>query len=115
MFGKLKKSAQNFRKEGEAMRVIQLLIYSTFAFMFFILVSVSFFDILHPIPDTETRTVKKINESIYRLYLQDYVVAGKFYNDDGYFLVVYNEKSKDFDIKEVEEEYWKNQQIGQFY
>jgi hypothetical protein len=29
--------------------------------------------------------------------------------------VVYNEKSKDFDIKEVEEEYWKNQQIGQFY
>ncbi|MDY4345720.1 hypothetical protein SPD57_03300 [Streptococcus sp. BJSWXB6CM1] len=96
------------------MREMKLLIYSTFAFMLFLILSVNFIDILIPLPDTETKTVQKIDETIYHFYLKDGIVTGKFYNDDGYFLVVYNEKSKDFEIEKVEEKYWEHQQIDQY-
>lgn len=96
------------------MRELKLLIYSTVAFMLYVFLSVNFITILYPIPETKTVTVKKIDETIYYLTPKDDIVTSKFYNDDGYFLVVYNEKSKDFDIKEVEKEDWEHQEIDQY-
>lgn len=96
------------------MREMKLLIYSTFAFMLYFMLAANFVTILYPIPETKTVTVDKIDETIYYFEPKDDIVTSKFYNDDGYFLVVYNEKSKDFNIKEVEEKYWKDQQIGQY-
>lgn len=93
---------------------MKLLIYSTFAFMLYFMLAANFVTILYPIPETKTVTVDKIDETIYYFEPKDDIVTSKFYNDDGYFLVVYNEKSKDFNIKEVEEKYWKDQQIGQY-
>lgn len=96
------------------MREMRLLVYSTFAFMLYVCLSVNFVSIMIPIPETKTVTVEKIDETIYFFEPKDDIVTSKFYNDNGYFLVVYNEKSKDFDIKKVEEERWKNQQINQY-
>lgn len=97
------------------MRMLKLWIYSTFAFMLYFFLSVNLVTILYPIPETKTVTVKKIDETIYHFTPKDDIVTSKFYNDEGYFLVVYNEKSKDFDIIEVEEEIWKNKDIDRYY
>lgn len=96
------------------MKALQAFIYSTIGFVFFVMVTVNFFDILMPIPPKEIRTVQKIDETIYYFTPRNDIVTSKFYNDDGYFLVVYNEDSKDFDIKEVEEEDWEHQEIDQY-
>lgn len=96
------------------MKVLQGFIYSTIAFVFFVMVTVNFFDILMPIPPKEIRTVQKIDETIYYFTPRNDIVTSKFYNDDGYFLVIYNEDSKDFNIKEVEEEDWKHQEINRY-
>ena len=83
--------------------------------MLYFFLSVNLVTILYPIPETKTVTVKKIDETIYHFTPKDDIVTSKFYNDEGYFLVVYNEKSKDFDIIEVEEEIWKNKDIDRYY
>lgn len=97
------------------MREMRLLVYSTFAFMLYFFMSVNFIDLLIPIPETKTVTVNKIDETIYYFTPKDDIITGKFYNDDGYFFVVYNEESKEFDIKKVEEEIWKNKDINRYY
>lgn len=96
------------------MKALQAFIYSTIGFMFFVMVSVNFIGILMPTPPKEIRTVQKIDETIYYFTPRNDIVTSKFYNDEGYFLVVYNEDSKDFDIKEVEEEDWEQQEIDQY-
>ena len=93
------------------MRAMKLLIYSTFAFMLYVLLGTSFATILYPVPETKTVTVEKIKETIYYFTPEDHMITSKFYNSDGYFLVVYNEKSKDFDIEKVKEGIWKNKDI----
>lgn len=97
------------------MREMRLLVYSTFAFMLYIFLSVNFISLLIPIPETKTVKVNKISETIYYFTPKDRTITGKFYNDDGYFLVVYNEKSEDFEIQKVEEEVWENKQIDRYY
>lgn len=94
------------------MREMKLLIYSTFAFMLYFILGTTFATILYPVPETKTVTVEKINEIIYDFTSEDHMVTSKFYNSDGYFLVVYNEKSKNFDIEKVEEGIWKNKEIN---
>ena len=97
------------------MRELRLLVYSTFAFMLYVFLSVNFVTLLNPVPETKTVTVKKIDETIYYFTPRNDIVTSKFYNNEGYFLVVYNEDSKDFDIKEVEEEEdWEQQEIDQY-
>lgn len=97
------------------MREMKILVYSTFAFMLYFFIAVNFVTLLNPIPETKTVTVKKIDETIYYFTPDDHTITGKFYNNDGYFLVVYNEESKDFDIEKVEEEIWENKQINRHY
>ena len=97
------------------MREMRLLVYSTFAFMLYFFMSANFIDLLIPIPETKTVTVNKIDEFIYYFTPYDHTITGKFYNNDGYFLVVYNEKSEDFEIQKVEEEVWENEQIDRHY
>lgn len=97
------------------MREMRLLVYSTFAFMLYFFMSANFIDLLIPIPETKTVTVNKIDETIYYFTPDDHTITGKFYNNDGYFFVVYNEDSKDFDIKKVEEEDWEHQEIDRYY
>lgn len=96
------------------MREMKLLVYSTFAFMLYVFLSVNFVTLLNPVPETKTVTVKKIDETIYYFAPKDDIVTSKFYNDEGYFLVVYNEKSEDFSIEKVEEERWEYQQINRY-
>lgn len=96
------------------MRELRLLVYSTFAFMLYVFLSVNFATLLNPVSETKTVTVKKIDETIYYFTPKDDIVTSKFYNDEGYFLVVYNEKSEDFSIEKVEEERWEYQQINRY-
>ena len=97
------------------MREMRFLVYSTFAFMLYFFLSVNFIDLLYPIPERQTVTVKKIDETIYYFTPKDDIITGKFYNDDGYFLVVYNEESKEFNIEKVEEEIWEYKDIDRYY
>lgn len=96
------------------MREMKLLIYSTFAFMLYFFIGANFVT-LYPIPEQKTVTVEKIDEYIYHFTPENNTVTSKFYNSEGYFLVVYNEESKDFDIKKVEEEIWEHQKIDRYY
>lgn len=90
---------------------MKLLIYSTFAFILYVLLGTTFATILYPVPESKTVTVQKTNETLYYFTPEDHMITSKFYNDEGYFLVVYNEDSKDFDIKEVEEDVWESKRI----
>ena len=94
------------------MREMKILIYSTFAFMLYFMLASNFVTLMSPSPEVQTITIKKMHPTVYYFTPEDHTVTGKFYNNDGYFLVVYNEKSKDFDIKEVEEEIWRKKEIG---
>lgn len=94
------------------MREMKLLVYSTFAFMLYFMLAPSFVTMMYPSQETKTMTVEKIDKHIYYFEPEDHIVTSKFYNDDGYFLVVYSEKSKDFNIKKVEEDVWRRVDIG---
>lgn len=95
------------------MREMKLLIYSTIAFMLYFMLAPSFVTLMYPEQEIKTVTVKKIYETTYYFTPDNHTVTGKFYNEDGYFLVVYNEDTKDFDIEKVEEMIWKKNEIRQ--
>ena len=111
IFGKTKNSAHNLKKEtkkNERNEAIDLFNFRLHALCPF---GHDFCHYLYPVPETKTVTVQKINETIYDFTPEDHMITSKFYNSDGYFLVVYNEKSKNFDIEKVKEEIWKNKDI----
>ncbi len=95
------------------MREMKILIYSTFAFMLYFMIAPNFVTLMSPQQEVKTVTIKKMHPTVYFFTPDDRTVTGKFYNDDGYFLVVYNEESKDFDIEKVEEMIWKKNEIRQ--
>ncbi|EEW37107.1 hypothetical protein NQ540_01195 [Granulicatella adiacens ATCC 49175] len=59
--------------------------------------------------------IRKFPKEHYKIdNLKDDIIIGKYHPSGNYYFVVYNEDSKDFDIKKVEEKDWEHQEINRY-
>lgn len=102
------------------MKELKLLKYATVVFMLFILFWVNFGGyILGTQGNNKPKTVQ--TESISRqdskleAKEEDAEILGKFYNEKGYFIVVYNGITKAPEVIQVDFDEWQYMRIGEKY
>ena len=102
------------------MRELKLLKYATIIFMLFIFVWVSFGGYILGTQgnnkiETEQQMTKKIEELNLKAEMKDAEILSKFYNEKGYFIVVYNGTTKAPEVFQVDFDEWKLMSIGELY
>ena len=102
------------------MKELKLLKYATIIFMLFIFFWVSFGGYILGTQgnneiETEQQMDKKIEELNLKAEMKDAEILSKFYNEKGYFIVVYNELTKAPEVLQVDFDEWKLMSIGELY
>ena len=102
------------------MKELKLLKYATIIFMLFIFFWVSFGGYILGTQgnneiETEQQMTKKIEELNLKAEMKDAEILSKFYNEKGYFIVVYNELTKAPEVLQVDFDEWKLMSIGELY
>lgn len=102
------------------MKELKLLKYATIIFMLFIFFWMSFGGyILGTQRNNEPKTAQTeslgFQESKLRAKLEDATILGKFWNEKGHFIVVYNGTTKAPKIIEVNYSEWQLMDIGELY
>ena len=102
------------------MKELNFLKYATIVFMLFIFFWVSFGGYIlgtqgNNEVETEQQINKKIEDSGLKAEMKDAEILGKFYNEKGYFIVVYNGTTKAPEIIEVYFSEWQYRRVGERY
>lgn len=102
------------------MKELKLLKYATIIFMLFIFFWVSFGGYILGTQgnneiETEQQMDKKIEELNLKAEMKDAEILSKFYNEKGYFIVVYNELTKAPEVIKVDFSEWELMSIGELY
>ena len=102
------------------MKELKLLKYATIIFMLFIFFWVSFGGYILGTQgnneiETEQQMDKKIEELNLKAKMKDAEILSKFYNEKGYFIVVYNELTKAPEVFKVDYNEWELMSIGELY
>ena len=102
------------------MKELKVLKYATIVFMLFIFFWASFGGYIlgtqgNNEVETEQQMNKKIEDSGLKAEMKDAEILGKFYNEKGYFIVVYNGITKAPEIIEVGYSEWQLMDIGELY
>lgn len=102
------------------MKELKLLKYATIIFMLFIFFWVSFGGYILGTQgnneiETEQQMDKKIEELNLKAEMKDAEILSKFYNEKGYFIVVYNELTKVPEVLKVDFSEWELMSIGELY
>lgn len=102
------------------MKELKLLKYATIIFMLFIFFWVSFGGYILGTQgnneiETEQQMDKKIEELNLKAEMKDAEILSKFYNEKGYFIVVYNELTKAPEVLKVDFSEWELMSIGELY
>lgn len=102
------------------MKELKLLKYTTIIFMLFIFFWVSFGGYILGTQgnneiETEQQMDKKIEELNLKAEMKDAEILSKFYNEKGYFIVVYNELTKAPEVLKVDFSEWELMSIGELY
>lgn len=102
------------------MKELKLLKYATIIFMPFIFFWVSFGGYILGTQgnneiETEQQMDKKIEELNLKAEMKDAEILSKFYNEKGYFIVVYNGITKAPEVFQVDFDEWKLMSIGELY
>lgn len=102
------------------MKELNFLKYATIVFMLFIFFWVSFGGYIlgtqgNNEVETEQQINKKIEDSGLKAEMKDAEILSKFYNEKGYFIVVYNGTTKAPEIIEVNYSEWQLMDIGELY
>lgn len=103
------------------MKEMKLLKYATIGFMLFILFWVNFGGYIIGTQgrkeETKTTQVESLGkqETKYKAKEEDAEILGKFWNEKGYFIVVYNDLTKAPEVLKVDSNEWKYMRIGEKY
>lgn len=103
------------------MKELNFLKYATIVFMLFILFWVNFWGYILGTQGSkeEIKTVQTeslgLQESKLKAKEEDAEILGKFWNDKGHFIVVYNDTKKAPEIIEVNYSEWQLMDIGELY
>ena len=102
------------------MRELNFLKYATIVFMLFIFFWVSFGGYIlgtqgNNEVETEQQINKKIEDSGLKAEMKDAEILSKFYNEKGYFIVVYNGTTKAPEVFQVDMDEWELMEVGQLY
>ena len=102
------------------MKELKLLKYATIIFMLFIFFWVSFGGYILGTQgnneiETEQQMSKKIEETGLKAEMKDAEILSKFYNEKGYFIVVYDEDTKAPEVFQVDFSEWELMSIGELY
>lgn len=102
------------------MKELNFLKYATIVFMLFIFFWVSFGGYIlgtqgNNEVETEQQINKKIEDSGLKAEMKDAEILSKFYNEKGYFIVVYNGTTKAPEIIEVNFSEWQYRRVGELY
>lgn len=106
------------------MKELNFLKYATIIFMLFILFWMNFGGyILGTQGNNEPKTVQKesteqvnrVEDSKLKADLRDAEILGKFYNDKGHFIVVYNGTTKAPEVFQVDFSEWELMHVGELY
>lgn len=102
------------------MKELKLLKYTTIIFMLFIFFWMSFGGYILGTQgnneiETEQQMTKKIEETGLKAEMKDAEILSKFYNDKGYFIVVYNGITKAPEVLQVDFSEWKLMSVGELY
>ncbi|MGC0300799.1 hypothetical protein ACLNCV_07505 [Streptococcus sp. CL5.50] len=102
------------------MKELNFLKYATIVFMLFIFFWVSFGGYIlgtqgNNEVETEQHINKKIEDSGLKAEMKDSEILGKFYNEKGYFIVVYNGTTKAPEVFQVDFSEWELMSVGELY
>lgn len=102
------------------MKELKLLKYATIIFMLFIFFWVSFGGYILGTQgnneiETEQQMDKKIEELNLKAEMKDAEILSKFYNEKGYFIIVYNGITKAPEVLKVDFDEWELMSIGELY
>lgn len=102
------------------MKELKLLKYATIIFMLFIFFWVSFGGYILGTQgnneiETEQQMDKKIEELSLKAEMKDAEILSKFYNEKGYFIVVYNGTTKAPEVFQVDFSEWELMSVGELY
>ena len=102
------------------MKELNFLKYATIVFMLFIFFWVSFGGYIlgtqgNNEVETEQQVDKKIEDSGLKAEMKDAEILSKFYNEKGYFIVVYNGTTKAPEVFQVDFSEWELMSVGELY
>lgn len=102
------------------MKELNFLKYATIVFMLFIFFWVSFGGYIlgtqgNNEVETEQQINKKIEDSGLKAEMKDAEILSKFYNEKGYFIVVYNGTTKTPEVFQVDFSEWELMSVGELY
>lgn len=102
------------------MKELNFLKYATIVFMLFIFFWVSFGGYIlgtqgNNEVETEQQINKKIEDSGLKVEMKDAEILSKFYNEKGYFIVVYNGTTKAPEVFQVDFSEWELMSVGELY
>ena len=102
------------------MKELKFLKYATIIFMLFIFFWVSFGGYIlgtqgNNEVETEQQINKKIEDSGLKAEMKDAEILSKFYNEKGYFIVVYNGTTKAPEVFQVDFSEWELMSVGELY
>lgn len=84
-------------------------------FYLFVFIGVNFVTVGVDSKDTKQESTQKVEETNLKADFEDAEILSKFYNEKGYFIVVYNELTKAPEVLQVDFDEWKLMSIGELY
>lgn len=85
-------------------------------FYLFVFIGVNFVTVgVNNTQENTQQTDKKLEEMSLKAEMKDAEILSKFYNDKGYFIVVYNGITKAPEVFQVDFSEWKLMSVGELY
>ena len=102
------------------MKELKLVKYATIAFMVFILFWAEFGGYIlgtqgNEKVETDQQLNRRLDNDMLHAKLEDATILGKFYNEKGHFIVVYNGTTKAPEVFQVDFNEWELMEVGQLY
>ena len=84
-------------------------------FYLFVFIGVHFVTVGVDSKDTKQESTQKVEETSLKANFEDAEILSKFYNDKGYFIVVYNGTTKAPEVFQVDYNEWELMSVGELY
>ncbi|WP_229090243.1 MULTISPECIES: hypothetical protein [Streptococcus] len=84
-------------------------------FYLFVFIGVNFVTVGVDSKDTKQESTQKVEETSLKANFEDAEILSKFYNDKGYFIVVYNGTTKAPEVFQVDYNEWELMSVGELY
>lgn len=96
----------------EKMRELKILGYATLAFMIFVIIGVNF-HVNEPIKEQpHIELSQSVLDTELKVQLKEGIVLGKYYTNDGYYIIVWDEEIKKPVVHDLDKVEWERIRFG---